>query len=119
MGVVLYDPVQAAMMVVHCGRHTVLQEGAKKAVEFMGREAGTRAEDVLAWLSPAAGKENYPLYDLSGASLMEVVVGQLVEAGVIEAKILKSEIDTTTDADYFSHSQGDREERFAIVGVID
>jgi copper oxidase (laccase) domain-containing protein len=119
LGMMLYDPRNGAMMVVHCGRHTVLQDGAYRAVRYMMEEVGTEPESVVAWLSPSAGKENYPLHGLDGASMQEVVMEQLMRAGVAESEIQKLGIDTTTDGRYFSHSQGDREERFAIVGVID
>lgn len=119
LGMVLYDKRNAAIMVVHCGRHTVLQDGAYKAVQYMMEAAGTKPEDVLAWLSPSAGKGNYPIYDLGGISLQEAVIEQLMRAGVDEMNTQMSDVDTTTHEHYFSHSQGDKRDRFAIVAVID
>jgi copper oxidase (laccase) domain-containing protein len=119
LGVVLYDMKNEAMMVAHCGRHTTLQNGAFHSVKYMMKAAGTSPEDLVVWLSPSVGKESYPLYKLNGISLQEAVVGQLMKAGVPESNIRRSNIDTATDERYFSHSQGDLHERFAIVGVID
>jgi len=119
LGLVLYDRRAEAMMVVHCGRHTLAQDGAFEAVKFMCDAVGTGAENVVAWMSPSAGGDSYPVHDLGGVSLREAVVEQLARAGVDEAGISGSEIDTTVDEHYFSHSQGDRDERFAIVAVID
>ena len=119
VGVVLYDAQKKALMMVHCGRQTILQDGAYKAVGYVTEWAGTRPEDVLAWLSPSARKENYPLQEMGGVSLQEAVVEQLTRAGVAETSIQRSEIDTTTDEQYFSHSQGDTEKRFAIAAVLD
>ena len=119
VGMLLYDAKNESMMMVHCGRQTILQDGAFKAVRYIMREAGTEPGEVLAWLSPSAGRENYPLYDLGGISAQEAVVEQLMKAGVELGNIRESDIDTTVDERYFSHSQGDKQERFAIVGVID
>jgi copper oxidase (laccase) domain-containing protein len=119
LGVVLYDTQNEAMMVAHCGTHTTLQDGAFHAVKYLMQAVGTIPENLMVWLSPSVGKESYPVYALDGISLQEAVVGQLAEAGVRESNIRQSNIDTATDERYFSHSQGDRLERFAIVGVID
>jgi Uncharacterized conserved protein len=117
LGVVLFDKNSGALMVVHCGRHTVLQEGAFKAVGFMRLKFGVDPGDIVVWLSPSAGKKKYPIYDLEGISLQEAVVRQLVSAGVGKEKIELSTIDTTSDMEYYSHSQGDTLNRFAICAV--
>jgi len=118
-GVVLFDGAVGAMMVVHCGRHTVVQDGALKAVRYMAEEVGTNPKDLFVWLSPSAGSGNYPIHDLGGMSLQEAVMGQLMRAGINKANIQTSDIDTTVHDHYFSHSQGDEWDRFAIVAVID
>jgi copper oxidase (laccase) domain-containing protein len=118
LGVVLYDTQNDAMMIVHCGAHTTVQDGAYRAVLFMA-QAGTSPEHLLAWLSPAVGKESYPLFKLNEIGLQEAVTGQLTKAGMKEKNIIQSNIDTAIDDRYFSHSQGDKYERFAIAAVID
>jgi copper oxidase (laccase) domain-containing protein len=85
----------------------------------MKQAAGTAPENLMVWLSPSVGKESYPLYKLNGISLQEAVVGQLAKAGVEESNIRQSDIDTAADKNYFSHSQGDINERFAIAATFD
>ncbi|MCL2444781.1 laccase domain-containing protein [Candidatus Saccharibacteria bacterium] len=119
LGLVLFDEMRGVLMVVHCGRQTVVQDGARKAVEFMKRECGASAEDVRVWMSPSAGKENYPVFDLGGKGMQEAVVEQLVGAGVLLEKMVLSEVDTTEDENYWSHSRGDTGERFAICAVME
>ena len=119
LGVVLYDTLNEAMMIAHCGTHTTLQEGAFHAVNYMRQTVGTNPGNLIVWLSPSVGKESYPLYKLNGISLQEAVLGQLLKAGVTKSNIRMSGIDTAKDKNYFSHSQGDLYERFAIAGVID
>lgn len=118
LGVVLFDTSKEVLMMVHCGRQTIVQGGAFKAIEFMKQVAGTIPSDVLVWMSPSAGKENYPIYALNGAGLQEEVVTQLRRAGVPEESIMKSAIDTIKDENYWSYSQGDTSDRFAIAAVM-
>lgn len=113
LGLVLYDAGRQKVMLTHCGRHNLEQNGACKAVEFMVRN-GSFASDIWAFLSPAAGKENYAIDKLDGAGIIEATVGQLIEAGVKRERIMDMGIDTTRDENYYSHSQGDRAARFAI-----
>lgn len=113
LGVVMFDEESGKLMMVHAGRHTLEQDGVFAAVEFMGVEAS----GVRAWLSPAAGKESYQVWKLGNVGLQEAATMQLVRAGVLLQNIEASEIDTTADEDYWSHSRGDEGERFAIVAV--
>ena len=119
LGVVLYDTQNKAMMIAHCGTHTTLQDGAFHAVNYMRQTARTKPGNLIVWFSPSVGKESYPLYKLNGISLQEAVTGQLVKAGVPKENIRLSDVDTAKDEHYFSHSQGDLYERFAIAAVID
>jgi copper oxidase (laccase) domain-containing protein len=116
--VVLTDETAGVLMVVHGGRQTMVQGGVARAVEELERAAGVEARELRVWLGPAAGKENYPLYEWKGMGLQEAAVEQLVGAGVEEGRIWRSEIDTTTDEWYWSHSCGDTKERFAVVAVM-
>ncbi|MFI5212871.1 MAG: laccase domain-containing protein, partial [Candidatus Saccharimonadales bacterium] len=75
------------------------------------------------WLSPAVGSASYPLQAFGNRSLHEVIIEQLVQAGIRREKIEVSQIDTAKSNDYFSHSQylaGQRESdgRFAIVAMM-
>jgi copper oxidase (laccase) domain-containing protein len=122
-GVVLYDPTQHVLMMSHIGRHSAIVDGAAKSVAYLEDQFGSRPADILAWLSPAAGKASYPLFARDGKGLHEVIVAQLLVAGLTEKNIEISPIDTTTTTDYFSHSEflaGHRtfDGRFAIVAEM-
>jgi copper oxidase (laccase) domain-containing protein len=91
---------------------------ARKTVEWLAGTFGVDAKNLQIWLSPAAGAGNYPLHKFHNQSLRTVVTAQFREAGVSRAQISGDEIDTTIDANYFSHSQGDKTARFAIVAQM-
>lgn len=123
-GVILYDAAKHVLMVSHIGRHSAEIEGAKKSVQYLIDNFQTDPADLQVWLSPAAGKANYPLHNMQDKGLHDVITEQLRAAGVLEENVEASSVDTTTDVDYFSHSQflaGMRETdgRFAIVAMMD
>lgn len=115
LGIVLYDDKQKTLMVVHAGRHTLEQDGVTKAVDFL-KENGSQPEDLSVWLSPSAGAENYPIHFFDGKSLEQVAREQLSKSRV--KKVISAGIDTTTNENYFSHSQGDTEHRHAILAYM-
>jgi copper oxidase (laccase) domain-containing protein len=123
VGAVLYDPTTNTLMVSHLGRHNIEQDGGQKSVKYLVQNHTVNPRDVLVWLSPSAGKENYPLFAFDNHSLQEVVIEQLENAGIIAHNISRSDIDTTRDVNYFSHSEfqkGHRSKdgRFAIVAML-
>lgn len=118
LGIVLYDSFKKALMVVHSGRHNIEQCGAEKAVQFMSEKIGSKPEDILAWFSPSAGKNNYPLQKIDGKSLQEVAYEQLQRSGVKAENITLSDVDTTMHERYFSHSGVDKTKRFAVLAFI-
>ena len=83
IGAVLYDPVHQILGLGHLGRHNLLQAGGTGLVEYMVNEFGSNASDIEVWLSPAAGRENYPLYDFANRSMHEVATEQLLAGGVM------------------------------------
>lgn len=123
VGVILYDSAQRVLMVSHIGRHSAEIKGASKSVQYLIDNFATEPADVQVWLSPAAGKTAYPLHAMENKGLHEVIVEQLESAGVLLENIEVSTVDTTSDIEYFSHSQfiaGKRENdgRFAIVAMM-
>jgi polyphenol oxidase len=123
VGVILHDPTKNVLMVSHVGRHSAEIEGAKKSVEYMEQSFKTNPADIKVWLSPAAGRAKYPLFAMGGQSLHDVILQQLSRAGVRRNNIEVSNIDTTNDANYFSHSEflaGNRSDdgRFVIVAQM-
>lgn len=123
VGAILYDPTKKVLMVSHLGRHNIEQQGAFRSVEYMKDNAGVDPCNLKVWLSPSAGKENYPLFAFDNKSQQDVVLEQLKVAGVSAANIETANIDTTTSEDYFSHSQYLKDNskpngRFAVVAML-
>lgn len=102
---VLYDPVHTVIGLAHLGRHNLEQFGGSEIVRYMQSEFESQPEDIVVWLSPAAGKSNYPLYGFDSRSLHEVAAEQLLTAGVSELNISIDSRDTTLDSTLFSHSE--------------
>ena len=124
IGAVIYDPVRHLLMMSHLGRQSLEQNGGQKSIEYLVQYHGSQPQDLQVWLSPAAGKQNYPLYSFEHRGLHDVATEQLRTCGVLGQNIDASPIDTTTDPNYFSHSEfgkGNRptDGRFAVVAVID
>lgn len=118
LGVVIYDRSKKVLMMVHCGRHTTLQGGAGKTVQYMKVNKGCAAADMYVWMSPSAGGKNYPLHDMGGISLIDAAMEGLLAEGVPLQNIEFSEVDTTMSSEYYSHSKGDKTDRFAICAAI-
>ena len=105
IGAVLYDPVNHILGLAHLGRHNLVQSGASRAIDYMHDTFGTSPADLLVWMSPAAGRESYPLHDFDNRSLHDVARTQLSAAGVVAQNITLDERDTTIDLTFFSHSE--------------
>jgi len=123
IGAVLYDPVNHIIGLAHLGRHNLVQSGASKAIDYMHDAFGTSPADLLVWMSPAAGRESYPLYDFNNQGMHDVAWTQLLSTGVMARNIIIDERDTTTDSKLFSHSEflkGNRETdgRQAVVAMM-
>lgn len=123
IGAVIFDQKANVMMLSHLGRHNLCDNGGKKSIDYLCKKHGLDANNLTIELSPSAGKENYPLFDFNNRSLVDVAIEQMTLAGVNPKKIKISPIDTTTDKNYFSHSQflaGKRanDYRFAIVAMM-
>lgn len=123
IGAVLYDSEHHVLMVSHLGRHSVEVQGAKKSVMYLVKHFDTDPAQLKVWLSPGVGKESYPLHNLGGRGLREVITEELHESGVMPENIEGKDIDTAKSDDYFSHSEylkGNQAGpgRFAIVAMM-
>lgn len=123
VGAVIYDPIQKVLMLSHLGRHNLLQNSGQKSVEFLQNKFHSVPSNLHVWLSPAASKAAYPIWDMDGKGMKEATSEQLLSAGILEDNIKDSPIDTSTDKNYYSHSEflkGHRKEdgRYAIVAVM-
>ena len=102
---VLYDPTRQVVGLAHLGRHNLLQQGGAAVVEYMQSDYGSLPGEIQVWLSPAAGRENYPLHDFDNRSLHEVALEQLTSAGIMSSNVQIDLRDTSKDAELFSHSE--------------
>lgn len=123
VGVVLVDTKQHILGLSHMGRHNLEQVGARASVEYMQSQFGSDPADIKVYMSPAAGHENYPLFAFDHRSMHDVTSKQLVEAGISPDNIEAATEDTTTDEEYFSHSEylkghRDSDGRHAIVAQL-
>ncbi|QQG51136.1 MAG: polyphenol oxidase family protein [Candidatus Saccharibacteria bacterium] len=123
VGVILHDAVKGVLMVSHVGRHSAEVDGAKKSVHYLMDSFASRPADIRAWLSPAVGKASYPVHALGDKGLHEIIVEQLLGAGLRQENIEVSAVDTARDKNYFSHSEylaGNRDSkgRFAVVAMM-
>lgn len=123
IGAVIHDAARGIMMLSHLGRHNLEQYGGRKCVEYLIDTHGCDPADLTVWLSPAAGKDSYPLYSFDNRNLHDVATEQLLSAGIRRENVTVSPIDSAADETYFSHSRylkGDRptDGRHAVVAVM-
>lgn len=123
IGAVIHDPTKGILMLTHLGRHNLEQFGGSRSIEYLASEHNCNPADLTVWLSPAAGKDYYPLFSFDNHSLHDVATEQLIEAGVQPQHITVSSIDSAADPLYYSHSQflkGNRpnDGRFAVVAML-
>lgn len=123
VGAVIYDPILSILMVSHLGRHNLEQYSGIESIKYLINNHRVNPKNLIVFLSPAAGKESYPIFKFSNHGLHEIAIEQLVKAGVPIENIEVSPIDTAKDKNYYSHSQflkGNRETdgRFAIVAYF-
>lgn len=122
-GTVIYDPVKRVLMVSHLGRHSLAQEGGKKSVQYLVDHYGSTPADLLVWLTPAPGKDVFPIWALDNQGAKEATFEQLLSAGIKQENITDNPADTTKDQNYFSYSEflkGNRDEDgdYAIIAMM-
>jgi copper oxidase (laccase) domain-containing protein len=101
----LYDEEHGVLMLSHLGRHSLEQQGGVRSVAFLVEHFGTNPAKLKVWLSPAPGKQVYPIFKLDGKGMKEATFEQLYQAGVLLENIIDNPADTATDDNYFSHSE--------------
>ncbi len=92
-------------MMSHLGRHSILQNGAHDSVKYLAEEAGVDISDLLVYVGPTAGADNYPIEKLGGIGMQEAIGNQLLGAGLRRGQIEMSPLDTTTDENLYSNSE--------------
>jgi copper oxidase (laccase) domain-containing protein len=123
IGAVIHDPKKNILMLSHLGRHNLEQFGGTKSIEFLVENFQCDPKDITVCLSPAARKDNYPLFAFDNRSMHDVATEQLLTGGIAVEHITSSSVDTTKDTTYFSHSEylkghRDTDGRFAVVAVM-
>lgn len=118
----IFDEEQGVLMLSHLGRHSLEQQGGTRSVEFLVKHFSVTPSRLKIWLSPAPGKQVYPIHKLNGQGMKEAVYEQLLSAGIRLENIIDEDIDTAISDDYFSYSEylkGNKPEgRFAMLAVM-
>ena len=131
----LYDPVQRVLALLHLGRHSTLSPLLVRTIDRLIHE-GSRAEDIIVWMSPSAQRQSYVMqyfdqatnpawhsfcsYEADGIhlDLQGFNAAACQRAGIAPRNIYISPVDTVTSPDYFSHAAGDTGGRFAVLAMM-
>lgn len=123
VGAAIFDSKQNILMLSHIGRHSLEQFGGRASIEHLVNNYSSDPADLLVWLTGAPGQQNYPLFAFNNRSFKDVVFEQLKNAGVLDNNIHDDSTDTTTDPNYYSHSEflagrQNDDGRYAVVAIM-
>jgi copper oxidase (laccase) domain-containing protein len=105
IGAVIYDPVNEVLALAHLGRHSLEQHGGTRIIHHLEQHYNSSATDLQLWLTPAAGKDVYPIWALENKGMKEAAFEQFGIAGVTETQINDNPAETTKDDRYYSYSE--------------
>lgn len=105
VGAAIYDPIQHIVAVAHFGRHSLEQSGAHKIISHLKEKYGSNPKDIQIWLTPAPGKDVYPIWALDNKGMKEVTFEQLKSAGILLENIIDNPTETDKDPAYYSYSE--------------
>jgi copper oxidase (laccase) domain-containing protein len=105
VGATFYDPIHQVLGLAHLGRHSLEQEGGIKFIAYLKDNYGSNPAELKVWLSPAPGKDVYPLWVLDNKGMKEDTFEQLRSAGVLDENIVDNPAETDKDQNYFSYSE--------------
>lgn len=132
---VLYDKSRNVLSLLHLGRHSTLTPLLARVIEKFKNE-GSKAEDLIVWMSPNAHASHYVMEYFDHADdpdwkeycikesdgyhldLQGFNKSVCLKQGILEKNIHTSPINTVTSPDYFSHSAGDTKGRFVVVAML-
>lgn len=132
---IVYDPVLRKLALLHLGRHSTLTGLVAKTVSHF-EVRGSRAGDLIVWMSPSAARPTYrldhfdrkddpewkPFRDVKEDGVYIDMQGynrqQFIAAGLETRNIHISPINTMTSDDYFSHARGDARGRMVVLAMI-
>jgi copper oxidase (laccase) domain-containing protein len=104
IGTVIYDPKHHVLMMAHLGRQSLEQDGGIRSIEYLTQHHQSQPSELKIWMTPAAGKDVYPIWALGNRGMKEVALEQLAEAGIDPANITDNPVDTDKDPNYFSYT---------------
>jgi len=104
IGTVIYDPTHRVLMLSHLGRQSLEQNGAIRSIEYLVQHHQSKPDELKVWMTPAAGKDVYPIWALGNRGMKEVALEQLAEAGIDPVNITDNAVDTDKDPNYFSYT---------------
>lgn len=133
--VVIYDPVQRYLAMLHMGRHSTMSQLLPKVVrKFVS--LGSRSESLIVWMGPSAARASYrlehftardepdwqPFLDVRADGIYLDMSGYnrqcCLDMGIESDNIHVSSVDTMADENYFSHAKGDVHSRMAVVAMM-
>ena len=132
---VLYDDTTKSLAMLHLGRHSTLTDLLSKTIRHFVSE-GSDMADIQVWMAPSVQRESYrldyfsaqddphwqPFIDRHNTGFFIDMQGYnrsvCERAGILPGNITISPIDTATNDNYFSHSQGDTAGRIAVVAMM-
>lgn len=132
---VIFDPSRRYLALLHMGRHSTMSNLLPKMIgKFVAR--GSRADDLFVWMGPSAGRASYklehftaqddpkwfPYRDIKTDGTYIDMQGynrqRCIDAGLREANLYLSHVDTMVNDNYFSHAAGDSHGRMAVVAIM-
>ena len=105
IGAAVFDPTHNVLALAHLGRHSLEQSGAHKLINHLEKYYGSHPEEIQIWLTPAPGKDVYPIWALDNKGMKEVTFEQLKNAGILDENIIDNPADSATDENYYSYSE--------------
>ena len=123
IGAAVFDPTHNVLAVAHLGRHSLEQSGAHKLINHLVKYYGSHPEEIKIWLTPAPGKDVYPIWALDNKGMKEVTFEQFKAAGILDENIIDNPAESDKDLNYYSYSEflkGNREDDgdYAIVAMM-
>lgn len=123
VGATIYDPIHKVLAVAHLGRHSLEQSGAHKLINHLVQYYSSDPKELKIWLTPAPGKDVYPIWALDNKGMKEVTFEQLYAAGIKDDAIVDNTTETDKDLNYYSYSEflkGNRDEDgdYCIVAMM-
>ncbi len=131
-GILMFDPINSAIACVHSGWRSSVKNIIGKAIGKMGKEFGTKPENLLIGISPSLGPccaefsdpdNELPAFMrpyLKGhhADFWQLSLDQCMEAGVPKKNIEIAGVCTKCDPDCFSHRRGDSGRMAVFIDLI-